>query len=117
MTKDLSKGFYQTPGLPFQHAFHTLPDSVDGRSLFEIYSKLLNQLALAEGSAHNVVMTRRWLLIIPRSKGRLDYMFANAAGMVRLVWCAYEPQYQSWLQYGPMRVLRELGVPWDKAEL
>ena len=85
MAKDSSIGFYQIPGLPFQHAFHTLPDEVDGSSLFEIYSKLLDYLALTEGSAHNVILTKKWLLVIPRSKGRLEYMFANAAG-VRLSW-------------------------------
>lgn len=64
-----------------------------------------------------MILTKKWILVIPRSKGRLEYMFANAAGMVGLIWCAFEPQYQRWIEYGPMAVLRELGVPVDRAGL
>lgn len=105
------------PGLSYQHAFHTLPSSINGHFLHEIYFKTLSYLRISSGTAHNVILTKKWLLVIPRSKGRVGYMFANAAGMIGLVWCAYEPQFKSWLEYGPMRVLRELGVPREKAEL
>ena len=57
------------------------------------------------------------MMVIPRTKGRVEYMFANAAGMIGLVWCAYEPQFQRWLDYGPMRALREMGVPVQRAGL
>ena len=64
-----------------------------------------------------MILTKRWMMVIPRTKGRVEYMFANAAGMIGLVWCAYEPQFQRWLDYGPMRALREMGVPVQRAGL
>ncbi len=104
-------------GLSYHHVFHTLSDNVDGQMLFDIYTKLLEYLNLGQGSAHNMILTKQWMLVIPRTKGRVEYMFANASGMIGLIWCAYEPQYNLWLQYGPMRALREMGVPLQKAEL
>jgi ATP adenylyltransferase len=104
-------------GLSFQHVFHGLSENAEGAILFDIYTKLLDHLNISRGQAHNMILTKRWMLVIPRSKGRVEYMFANAAGMVGLIWCAYEPQYDLWLRYGPMRALREMGVPIEKAEL
>ncbi|OCK75510.1 hypothetical protein K432DRAFT_429370 [Lepidopterella palustris CBS 459.81] len=60
---------------------------------------------------HNVVLTKEWLLVIPRRSNNFKGVTANSAGMVGSVWLANEDQLEGWKMAGMTEVLAELGVP------
>lgn len=60
---------------------------------------------------HNMILTKRWIMVVPRSKGWIGEVPTNAAGMVGMVFCKSEKEYQGWMDLGPMEALKEFGVP------
>ncbi|KAM3420455.1 hypothetical protein BST61_g3725 [Cercospora zeina] len=108
---------------PFEHAAISLTTDdgrIHGRKLEEAYAKLRELLGLRieEGKVppHNVLLTKRHLLVIPRRKAWIEIEGAdtviagNAAGMIGLVYTWSEDQYAAWQDYGPMKALSALGV-------
>ncbi|PSN61418.1 hypothetical protein BS50DRAFT_578432 [Corynespora cassiicola Philippines] len=59
---------------------------------------------------HNVVLTRDYLVVIPRRVGYLDGLGANAMGMMGLFPVSSQDLYQRWLAAGPIDVLSLMGV-------
>lgn len=59
---------------------------------------------------HNIVMTKRWLVLIPRREQAIECASANAAGMCGLVWVATRGQVEKWLDMGAAKILSELGL-------
>jgi ATP adenylyltransferase/5',5'''-P-1,P-4-tetraphosphate phosphorylase II len=99
--------------VPFQHAVQKLHQTVDADALVTIYQNLRNHLSLGQQAPHNVVLTKRWLMVIPRRVGRIEdgVMAANAAVMVGIVWMTKEHEYELWTRKDPMKFLPEFGVP------
>lgn len=60
---------------------------------------------------HNVVVCREWIIVIPRSKAGVGNIIANAYAMLGVVWANSESLMEEWKAYGPMNVLRDIGVP------
>jgi ATP adenylyltransferase len=60
---------------------------------------------------HNVMLTKRWIMVVPRRRAEIAGASANAAGMMGMVWLTNPQQLDKWKEYGPARVLEELGVP------
>ena len=61
---------------------------------------------------HNAVLTREWLVTVPRSQGTTEGIeghVVNATGMMGLVWCSSEAQLEGWKMKGPASVLAKLG--------
>jgi ATP adenylyltransferase/5',5'''-P-1,P-4-tetraphosphate phosphorylase II len=112
---------------PYKYFFSRIPEHHPGtasraRTIFQTYTSLLVQAAhllsvplcnKASGAAppHNMVMTRDWILVIPRRRGYWNGAAANAAAMMGLVWVSSDEQMHLWRRLGPARVLAELGVP------
>jgi ATP adenylyltransferase/5',5'''-P-1,P-4-tetraphosphate phosphorylase II len=61
--------------------------------------------------AHNVVVDKGWIMVIPRREGGLDELGANAASMLGLVWVKNEDVHKKWMEAGPEKVLGHCGVP------
>lgn len=59
---------------------------------------------------HNVVISRRWILVVPRTRAGVGGADANAAGMLGMVWASGEEVLERWMGIGPRRVLGEVGV-------
>ena len=87
--------------------------------LYAEYQRLISKAldAFTESStatcdyfSHNVVLTKRWLMVIARRKEAFHGTSANAAGMCGMVWVATSQQVEKWLELGPAKVLSELGV-------
>jgi ATP adenylyltransferase len=121
-------------GVPFKHAACRVPadlaaspacvvegngadPSAPGVRLEALYQRLRANLGYVEGP-HNVLLTDDVLLVIPRRKAWMkeEGIAANAAGMVGMVWCWSDDQFDTFVRIGPMKVLEEFGVPWDEAE-
>ncbi|OAP65495.1 hypothetical protein AYL99_01467 [Fonsecaea erecta] len=59
---------------------------------------------------HNMVLTKRWMMVIPRRKVAVQGASANAAGMMGMVWVTNTQQVEQWQRLGLTKVLAELGV-------
>lgn len=111
--------------IPFKHYIRRLDQekdySTDGKSssLLEMYENLCKEARVAwqaSGAApttyfpHNMMLTKRWMMVVPRRRAATQGASANAAGMMGMVWVTNAEQMARWKKYGPVKVLAELGV-------
>lgn len=59
---------------------------------------------------HNVVLTKQWVMVVPRRKCNINGATANAAGMMGTIWVSNQRQIDEFLTLGPANVLSQLGV-------
>ncbi|KAK4143146.1 uncharacterized protein C8A04DRAFT_29163 [Dichotomopilus funicola] len=94
------------------------------QELLTAYQELLREAARAlrinppaEGQPavpHNVVLDKKWIVVIPRRSDKWEGVIANAAnaaGMLGMVWVGSDKEVNNWLERGPTTVLTHLGVP------
>lgn len=103
----------------FLQRFRELPGGFvkGGEQLLDIYFQLLRQtreaLGLQAGNVcpHNFVLTKRWMLVVPR-RAKVSYgLTANSAGMVGSVYLWTRDQLDTWTAVGPGKVVAGLGLP------
>ncbi|KAK0737258.1 ATP adenylyltransferase-domain-containing protein [Apiosordaria backusii] len=63
---------------------------------------------------HNVILSREWLVVIPRTKAGINGADANAAGYLGMVWVSEEERVKKWTDQGPAELLTRLGLPNDR---
>ncbi|KAH6624077.1 hypothetical protein B0J18DRAFT_167367 [Chaetomium sp. MPI-SDFR-AT-0129] len=111
--------------LPFKVLRRRFPDGLpSGQALLTAYQGLLNDAARALGRnapkkgepavPHNVVLDKKWIVVIPRRSDKWEDVIANAAnaaGMLGMVWVKGDEEVKGWLKHGPTTVLTHLGVP------
>ncbi|KAK5997631.1 ATP adenylyltransferase [Cladobotryum mycophilum] len=108
--------------IPFQYFMTRFSDTfLDPDALLRTYTSLLKEAQGAlrdwttpkEGHviAHNVVLTRKWIIIIPRRKAGVNGADTNAAGMLGMIWVSSKDRLQRWVELGPSDILAEIGVP------
>jgi ATP adenylyltransferase/5',5'''-P-1,P-4-tetraphosphate phosphorylase II len=85
-------------------------DSCTSSELSEIYEILLTVASVAEAPAHNVIIVKEWILVVPRLRAKSGNLVANAAAMVGMVWVNTKEDLQEWIDRGPMKMLCEFGV-------
>jgi ATP adenylyltransferase len=122
----LLDGLAQTvPGLPFRHAFARLEPgaaiSVDAaQSLLSCYRALLEaggvQPVEVDGELHqaapyNLLVTRRWMLLVPRSEERVEGVSINALGFAGSLFVRDAAQMKSIERLGPMAALQRVALP------
>ncbi|KAK0129174.1 hypothetical protein ONS95_001109 [Cadophora gregata] len=95
-------------GLPFRHAVKLLSSSPSVSELVSVYEKL--KIRSRVNNAHNVILVKEWMLVIPRSCARHGNLAANAASMAGLAWVNKLEDIQNWIDRGPMELLRQFGV-------
>jgi ATP adenylyltransferase/5',5'''-P-1,P-4-tetraphosphate phosphorylase II len=95
----------------FQHAFRALSPEADASFILEAYRALAVYLSLDLDTPHNLIMTERWMMIIPRRQARIGIAAANAASMVGIVWVTSEEQFDAWKAQDPMELLSKFGKP------
>ncbi len=71
--------------LPYSHAFTRLEgrpfDRSDAPRLFELYRLLMADQGLADGdNPYNMLLTRRWMMVVPRVLDRFERISINALG-------------------------------------
>lgn len=125
----IEPGKEEQPDVPFHWFYRRFASkaNVTPIELVKIYAELLKQAAaVGRGSAehddtslpgaapcpHNLVFTRRWMLVIPRRRGAVGKeIAANAIGMLGVIPVASHHEMEGWIEFGPARALTELGVP------
>ncbi|KAJ5256880.1 hypothetical protein N7478_012984 [Penicillium angulare] len=106
----------------FIQRFNLLPDGCvrDSEHLLEIYLGLLQKardaLRLANDvpCPHNFLMTKTWMVVIPRRARDCAGITANSPGMVGSIYVSNQELLDAWKDFGPMNVLTSLGLPQDE---
>ena len=114
------------PRLPFRHAYApmdrdwTNPEKDSGASLHACYRKLLQAAGLpvdaSTGSQvptepYNLLMTRRWMLLVPRSRECFEGISINALGFAGAFLVKNAQQLATLRREGPMTALRQVARP------
>lgn len=119
-------GIGSLPGLPFLHAWTPMdPTWVENPaqgavSLFDRYRELLGAVNLSDQSGesadpYNLLATRRWLFIIPRSRDSFEQISVNALGFAGALLVKRSTEIERLREAGPMTALRQVALPTPSA--
>ncbi len=122
LLRDAVRGGAETvPGLPFRHAFAALDPALAERPfalaevLHERYRTLLQRLGMGpiriddeirQSGPYNLLVTRDWLLLVPRRQEEFAGISINALGFVGSLFVRNQAQLDTLKSRGPMAVLR-----------
>jgi len=112
----------QAGRLPFRHALARLaPDlsrspSQATRTTHSLYRRMLNLVGIGADSrennrlegAYNLLLTRRWMLLVPRSRERFESISLNALAFAGALLVRDEHQMAALKQHGPMTALKHV---------
>jgi ATP adenylyltransferase len=114
------------PCLPFLHSYAPMdpgwtdPGKDSGASLLACYRALLRAAGLAvEPTAgshaltapYNLLVTRQWLLLVPRAQERFEGISINALGFAGAMLARNEAEVAMLRQHGPMTALQHVALP------
>jgi ATP adenylyltransferase len=105
------------PRLPFPHAAFRLDFADnDGAALFQRYLALRQALGLTGDDApYNLLVTRAWMLLVPRMRKRFEGMMTNALGFAGGFLVRDRDDLTHLRRTGPMRVLEGVTGAIDEA--
>lgn len=102
----------------FLQRFEDLPQGLvkNSEQLMEIYLQLIQQTCEALNIdkppyPHNLILTKRWMVMIPRQNKEFNGTTANAPGMLGSIYLSNQSQLDVWKKAGPARALAGLGLP------
>lgn len=119
-------GMLRVPGLPFRHAFAWLDAGCFGDiesaavRLEGVYRALLAAAGLGgmrvgseerQSAPYNLLATRRWMLLVPRSREHYDSVPVNSLGYAGSMFVRDEAQRRMLKAAGPMGVLAAVALP------
>ena len=112
------------PGIPFPHVYAHLhpslvadPQVAAGETL-ERYRSMLARVDIhpvqtgngeRASAPYNLLVTRRWMLLVPRSREHVERISVNALGFAGSLFVRDETQLDALLRHGPMHILCEVG--------
>lgn len=80
------------------------------------YQQLLTALALAPRSPYNLLMTREWMLIVPRSQASYQNIGINALGFAGAMLVSNQQQLEIVKEYQPLNILKAVGMDFPSPE-
>lgn len=111
-------------GLPFQNGFARLSLSSSdspqdaAHTLLTCYQRLLAQIENAQRLKrdrkpipYNLLVTRRWMLLVPRIQEKAHSISINALGFAGSLFVKDQPQLDLLKNKGPMTLLQSVGCP------
>ncbi len=108
------------PGLPFDHAFSWLGESIfddprrSGEITYDLYVDLLEALGLRgtrndgelrQPAPYNLLMTRRWMLLVPRTEELYESVSINGLGFAGSLFVREPALVERVREHGPMSFL------------
>ncbi len=107
--------------LPFRHAFSwgDTQGTITGDRLLETYLALLpaagirgiaHEGALHQSAPYNLLVTREWMLLVPRSREHFDEISINALGYAGSIFVKNAGELARIRETGPMAVLAAVAV-------
>ena len=102
-------------GLPFRHALAWLQPEADAATLHGLYHHMLEKAGIAgvgsrQSAPYNLLLTRCWMLLVPRSQEFYEGISINALGYAGSLFVRDERQMRMIRERGPMTVLRHVSV-------
>jgi ATP adenylyltransferase len=118
-------GISRSAALPFAHGYLALPPGLisgadSGIALCEHYRRLGQELGICTASStdtaralqpYNLLLTARWMLLVPRSKGRFGRVSVNALGFAGSLFVQRAEDVETIRRTGPLNVLRAVARP------
>lgn len=119
-------GVDAVPGLPFRHALIWLEPQLFDRpplaaaQVHRAYDDLLAAVFAADGTPlparrqpgpYNLLVTRRWMLLVPRSSEQFAAIPVNTLGYAGSFFIWTDEQAEALLAHGPMTILAAVGRP------
>jgi len=98
-------------GLEFAHAaaridaFSRGPVREAARASLDLYEAMMRSLG-ARGRSYNLLVTRGWMMLVPRSREHFDSISVNALGFAGSLFVRDERELDLVRRTGPMQVLR-----------
>jgi ATP adenylyltransferase len=114
------------PDLPFRHVGMpmdpdwTNPEKNSGASLHASYRKLLRAAGLSVDPAvgshmptapYNLLVTRNWMLLVPRSQECFEGISINALGFAGALLVKDKQQLATLRRFGPVTALKQVAAP------
>ncbi|MEZ0603932.1 DUF4922 domain-containing protein [Paraburkholderia sp. IW21] len=113
------------PGLPFLHAFARLElapaaSRHAAHAAFDCYHALLEATGLRaievngelhQSAPYNLLVTRRWMLLVPRYSECVEGISVNALGFAGSLFVRDAAQMEIVKRLGPMSVLQRVAIP------
>jgi ATP adenylyltransferase len=100
--------------LPFSHRAWRL-DGLDAVGLHARYAEGMASLGLDAGGAntrpYNLLVTRDWLVLVPREQGLVEGIPVNALGYAGALLVLDEAQLEALRRRGPLDVLKQATLP------
>lgn len=106
----------RVPALPFLHGFARLRDDRGGpdtiaRVLHGLYRKLAAAFGCDQGGRpYNLLVTKRWMLLVPRSRAGWQGVPVNALGFAGALLAKDDAQRELLRTAGPLTALREVAI-------
>lgn len=111
------------PGLPFEHGFARLapaPPAQAAVQALDCYLRLLDAAGaravpvggrLHHGTPYNLLLTPRWMLLVPRSAEEAEGISINSLGFAGSLFVKNAEQREALRRIGPMTILRRVSTP------
>lgn len=104
------------PGLPFRHAFSWTDgeENISGERLLQTYDALLSATEISgvvrasaryQSAPYNLLVTREWMLLVPRSRERFEAISINALGFAGSIFVKTADELARVRKASPMAVL------------
>lgn len=119
-------GIERLPEFPFRHAVMSLrhdvddtPETLAERTQAE-YGLLLDAVGLAPidldhavhaSGSYNLLLSRDWMMIVPRSRERFGTVSVNALAFAGSLFVKTRDELAQVVEHGPLAVLHEVGMP------
>jgi ATP adenylyltransferase len=109
------------PGLPFRHVFMRLaepaPDKIEALAdqSLTTYQQMLQRVGIAtltregmtyQSAPYNLLMTRRWMLLVPRKQEAYEGISINALGFAGSLFVPRPADLDGVRRQGPMNILK-----------
>jgi ATP adenylyltransferase len=104
------------PGLPFLHAFTHLHPEDSAETILVKYQSLLQAVEIesihhSPSGAYNLLATREWMLLVPRSQEDFQSISVNSLGFAGALLVRNPEMMQMLKDIGPMNILRQVSFP------
>jgi len=97
------------PGLPFRHAFGRIAQ-FDPAAFHALYCQLLESPHVSGTAPYNLLLTHRWMVVVPRIREHFESISVNALGFAGSLLVRDRGQLERVRAAGPMNVLRAVAV-------
>ena len=116
-TAKLANSLGTIPEFPFLHAFTTLDIGESAEVTLEKYHNLLRTVGIEplknnmQSGAYNLLITREWMLIVPRKQEEFECISINSLGFAGALLVKNQEQMQLLKNISPINLLSKVAFP------